>query len=260
MYDLPEIRSANDSLWAAIAAALERRGVADVPRALARDCAFGSEWHDPRLLLAQTCGYVLTHALSGRVRLVATPSYHAPGCVGPRYRSFVIVSAAASFQRLEDLRGRVAAVNSEDSHSGMNSLRHTFAPLSRAGRFFARVEHTGSHRLSIEQLARGNADVAAVDCVTFALLGRVEPELIASLRIIADTAAAPGLPFITRADATDAEIDVLRAALVEAWLTVDSEVKAKLRLDGIHALPLTDYGEIDRMEAEAISIGFPRVA
>jgi ABC-type phosphate/phosphonate transport system substrate-binding protein len=260
MYDMPELRRATDALWTAIAAALERRDVPGVPRALDRDRALGSEWTEPNLLLAQTCGYVLTHALRNRVRLVATPSYRAPGCEGARYRSLVVVRAASRFRRLEQLRGSVAAVNSDDSHSGMNALRHTFAPLARDGRFFARVEHTGAHRSSLERLVSEQVDVAAVDCVTFALLASVAPELTRAVRVIAETPAAPGLPFITRADASDAELRVLHAALEDAWLAVDPDVKSMLWLDRIHVVPLSEYAEIDAMEADAVRLGFHRVA
>jgi ABC-type phosphate/phosphonate transport system substrate-binding protein len=260
MYDLPELRSATDALWTAIAGALDRRDIADVPRTLSRDRALGTQWTDPKLLLAQTCGYVLTHALRGRVRLVATPGYRAPGCIGHRYRSFVVVRASSRFQRLEDLRGAVAAVNSDDSHSGMNALRRAFAPLARGGRFFAEVECTGEHRLSLERLASGAVDVAAIDCVTFALLGSTVHELTRAVRVIAETPPVPGLPFITRADASDAELAALRSALEEAWRTVDPEVKSLLWLDHIHVVPLTEYDEIDAMELEARRLGFQRLA
>ncbi|NIR61538.1 MAG: hypothetical protein GWO02_19625, partial [Gammaproteobacteria bacterium] len=48
-------------------------------------------WRSTELLLSQTCGYPLTHALAGVVELVATPAYAAQGCRGPEYASLLIV-------------------------------------------------------------------------------------------------------------------------------------------------------------------------
>ena len=43
------------------------------------------------------------------------------------------------------------------------------------GRFFSRVVTSGSHPASVAAVARGEADVAAIDCVTYALLDRYLP-------------------------------------------------------------------------------------
>ncbi len=257
MYDLPIVREATDALWTAIAAALLRRGVDAVPSQLEREGASGAAWTDPDLLLGQTCGYALTHALAGRVRLVATPRYRAPGCVDACYRSFIVVRASLPVEGLEELRGAVAVYNNDDSHSGMNALRYMFAPHARDGRFFARVECTGSHRGSLERVASGAAEVAAIDCVTFALHQRAIPELTRSVRVIGQSPPVPGLPFITRGTATDADVELLRAALVEAWTRVDAEVASALWLDRIDVVPLEAYAALDSMEAEAALLGYP---
>jgi ABC-type phosphate/phosphonate transport system substrate-binding protein len=260
MYDLPSVRDATDALWTAIAGALSRRGVDGVPATLHRDEAFGAAWTDPDLLLGSTCGYVLTHALANRVRLVATPRYRARGCVDACYSSWIIVRASSEVKDLEQLRGGVAVYNTDDSHSGMNALRTTFAPLARDGRFFARVEQTGAHFTSLQRVAGGSADVAAIDCVTFALVQRGHPELTSSVRVIGQTPCVPGIPLITRASATDEEVEVLRAALREAWETVDATVKTALWLDQIDVVPVADYGAIDALEDDAIRRGYPSLA
>jgi ABC-type phosphate/phosphonate transport system substrate-binding protein len=260
MYDLPSVRSATDALWTAIAGALTRRGVERVPTSLHREEAFGAAWTDPDLLLGQTCGYVLTHALAGRVRLVATPRYRAPGCVDACYSSWIVVRASSAVQHLEQLRGGVAVYNTDDSHSGMNALRTTFAPLAVDGRFFARTEQTGAHHTSLQRVAAGSADVAAIDCVTFALVQRAHPELTSAVRVIGQSPCVPGIPLITRATATDEEVEVLRAALREAWETVDATVKTSLWLDRIDVVPEADYGAIDALEDDAIRRGYPSIA
>jgi ABC-type phosphate/phosphonate transport system substrate-binding protein len=47
------------------------------------------------------------------------------------------------------------------------------------------------------KVAAGEADIAAIDAVTFALLQRIEPQLTAQVRVIGKTAQVPGLPYIT---------------------------------------------------------------
>ena len=87
MYDFGRLAAANDALWQAIAARLTAAGLGAVPAQLDRSLPLDRLWQDPRLLLAQTCGYPLMTSLLGRVRLVATPRYRAFGCDGSAHGS-----------------------------------------------------------------------------------------------------------------------------------------------------------------------------
>ena len=182
MYDLPEVRPALAAWWGEIARQLRRQGVADVPGALDQEQPAGAAWSSPTLLLSQCCGADLMGAFAGRLVALATPCYRAPGCSGPRYASLVVVRTGAAVERLADLRGKVAAINHPDSHSGSNALRALIAPLARDGRFFGRVEVSGSHAASLAMVAEGAADVAAIDCVSHALLARHRPAALAGTR------------------------------------------------------------------------------
>src|SRR5262249_7187037 len=153
--------------------------IADVPDALDRRAAYQDVWLQRDLLFSQTCGYPLTHALAGKVALLATPCYAAEGCDGSNYCSFVMVAADSAARALEDLRGRRGAVNSLDAQSGCNALRALVAPAARDGRFFGSVSLTGSHLASLALVASHAADVAALDCVTHGLLARHRPQALA---------------------------------------------------------------------------------
>src|SRR5207248_1080800 len=78
------------------------------------------------------------------------------------------------------------------------ALRFAVAPYGGGGSFFGAVKLSGSHRASLEMIARGEAGVAAIDCVTHAFLERVRPHLMRATRILEATAPAPTLPFITQ--------------------------------------------------------------
>ena len=66
-----------------------------------------------------------------------------------------MIAAGAAVAGLDDLRGRVAAINDPDFHSGSNALRALVAPLARDGRFFGAVKVSGSHALSLAKHRAG---------------------------------------------------------------------------------------------------------
>lgn len=261
MYDLPEVTDATDAWWAGLARALEREGVADVPTRLTRDRTAHAVWRAPDLLLSQTCGYPLTHEFSGRLRVVATPCYDCAGCDGPNYRSLIVVREDDAARTLADLRGRVAAVNALDSQSGYSALRAEVAPLATSGRFFAQVTISGGHAASLALVASGTADVCAVDCVTHAMLSRHRPAAVAGLRVLGRTVAAPGLPYVTRADAGDDLVARVRAALMAALADPSlAATRATLLIAGARVLPEDGYSRIVEIERGAQAHGYAQVA
>jgi ABC-type phosphate/phosphonate transport system substrate-binding protein len=260
MYDLCELRGAHAALWAGIARHLRRAGVAEVPAALCKKRAAGRVWADPELLLSQCCGADLTGRFAGALRVVATPRYRAPGCTGGNYASLVVVREGSSIREIEDLRGRVAAINHPNSHSGMSALRALFAPLSREGRFLTAVKVSGGHAASLALVSAGAADVAAIDCVTHALLERHRPAALAGTRVLCRTASAPAPPYVTGARAGDDLVCSLRAALRTAL--ADPALFAardELLLTGIEVLTPSAYQRIPAFARLAARHGYPAI-
>ena len=261
MYDLAEVGWANDALWSGIVACARAEGLGGLPARLTRDRPAEAVYADPGLVFAQACGYDITHAFAGRLRVVATPVYAAPGAEGPAYASVLIVGEDAPAAGLGDLAGAVCAINGWGSHSGMNALRAAVAPLQRGGRFFARVRVSGSHLASVAMVAAGEADVAAIDCVTHALLARHRPGALAGTRVLGWSARAPGLPFVTRADESAATIAPLRAALRAAIAEPRlAPARDALLLAGVTVLPDDAYDRILAFEREAARAGYPVLA
>jgi ABC-type phosphate/phosphonate transport system substrate-binding protein len=243
MYDWPEVRTATDLWWKAIADCL----AIDMP--LSRPSDFTAPWTRDDLIFAQTCGYPFTHALKGRVKLVATPQYAADGCDGPRYCSLVFARAQ---KPLASFRGSTAAVNTPDSMSGMLALKLVFAPLAEAGRFFAGAVETGGHLASLAAVQAGDADVCAIDCVCVAMARRYRPAALEGLVEIARSPAVPGLPWITRAG----DVEVIRAALSKAFADPQlAGVREALLLSGMSDLPVSAYDRITDLEAAMESSG-----
>jgi ABC-type phosphate/phosphonate transport system substrate-binding protein len=261
MYDFPPLHAVTDEFWSAIAARLRTAGIPDVPSALTRDMGHIETWRDPRLLFGQACQYPLAKSWHEAVRLVAIPAYAAPGCEGSRYRSAIIVRASDPAGRLADLRGRRCAVNERDSNSGSNLLRAAIAPLADGGRFFASVELTGAHLASAASVASGAADVAAIDCVSYAHIERLHPQLAAGLRILDWTASSPGLPYITARATDPITFSAMRSALGEVHSDPAlAAVRAALLQSGIDFAIDESYLEVLRLEAEALARGYPELA
>ena len=261
MYDPPEVRAATDALWHAIALRLREVGIADVPHGLSRHFDRHEAWRHEGLLLGQACGYPAITAFKEDVRIVATPIYDAPGCVGTTHRSLIIVPGPSGARGLADLAGRRFALNSWDSNSGMNLPRLAFAALAREGRFLGEIIETGSHAGSLGLVAGGGADAASIDCVTYALLARYRPARVAAVRVIAETAPGPCLPFVTAHGASDATVAALREALAGA--ITDPALAAATRalfLLGVAPASEADYAVLLDYEHRAAAMGYPRLA
>ncbi|MGA2044217.1 MAG: PhnD/SsuA/transferrin family substrate-binding protein [Roseiarcus sp.] len=260
MYDFPWLAEANDALWAGIAARLRAGGVA-APARLSRGAEPAALWRDPGLLFGQTCGYPYVTALRGAVALIATPVYAFDGCEGAEHCSFVVARLGDSRRGLADFAGARAALNAGDSNSGMNLFRATIAPLARGAPFFAAVIETGSHRASLEAVGAGAADLAAIDCVSFALIAAGRPELVAGIGIVARTPRAPALPFVISAALAGDRLDAVRGAL---FATLEdpalAPARARLGLVGARVLGEADYQRIAEIERAAVAAGYPALA
>jgi ABC-type phosphate/phosphonate transport system substrate-binding protein len=243
MYDFAEVRPATEAFWHAIAT---RLGVS-VP--LSQPTDWAAAWRRPDLIFSQTCGYPFTHEFAGRLKLIATPHYAAPGCDGPFYCSILV---GREQRPLQEFQGKVAAFNGRDSMSGMLALKVMFSPFAEAGQFFARAIETGGHLASLAALQRGEADVAAIDCVTVAYARRCRPQTLAGLVEVGRSPQVPGLPFITIAG----DVERLRLALADVF--ADAALRGfrdALLLDSFSVLSAADYAVIPWLVAEVEAAG-----
>lgn len=259
MYVAPSVVvEAQRVLWAFLRDHLRSAGMVGLPDALDETLPHHQAWLDPRLVLAQTCGFPFVKHLKGRVRLVATPVYEAPGCSGPDMCSFIVARERGAPTDLAACRGLRAAINETGSNSGYNLLRAAIAPHAGGRAFFAEILETGGHHASIEAVRNDRADLAAIDCITHDLLRRHAPEQIEGLVILTETPRGPNLPFITRLSATDDEIAALRAALKAAIAAPElGGVRQTLGLKDVTVLDESAYDILLAHEQAAIAAGYP---
>jgi len=256
MYDFAPVRAATDEWWQGLAKSLRLQGFTDVPDKLTRERAERT-WRHPELMLGQVCGFPLMRSYGAKPQLIATPCYSAPGCEGPDYSSVIVVHAENQAEDMEDLRGTIAAISGLDSHSGCHILRAMVAPMaSRGSRFFGRQIITGSHAGSLEAIAMREADVAAIDAVTFSLIKRAMPEALDDFRVLGRSPLAPAPPYITSRTTSKSDLERIRDALVDALSDPHlAACREQLMIDGAKIVGIERYNRIDEMARIGESAG-----
>ena len=242
MYCEDEVRPATERWWAGLARHLRDRGVEGVPETLTWPDDYQGHWRSPGLLFSQTCGYPYVNVLGSAVKLIATPSYDAPGCEPARYGAHVIVGMDSSAQSVTDLRGSRLAANGTGSYSGYHVWRRMLPAGDDPPSFFGEIVASGSHRASIRLVAAGEADACAVDCVTHALVSDRAADELRGTRILASSPTAPAMPYVTGAGTPDEDIAKMRegllAAIADPALAAERDV---LHLTGASVLTDEEY-------------------
>ena len=253
-------REALQAFWAALAELLRQDGpseLADIPGELSLPPDCHVQWLEPDLLLSQACGYPLVTQLAGKVQLVGTFAYDAPGVQGTACRSQLICRAQDPRNALADFAGSTLAYNDSISQSGYNALRALVAQRGPApSPFFSASTMTGAHYRSIEAVRQGEADMAAVDAVSWALWQRSQPTRAPALRAFGQTEAYPGLPLITSLQTPPSVLAALRRGLhAVASDAAYAAVRAPLLISGFVPTQLADYRRCLDMQQEAFSLG-----
>ena len=215
---------------------------------------------DPGLFIGHTCGYPLMKHLQDAVTPFCVPVFDVIGVEEKLYCSRFIVAADAAISSLVDCRARTVAINSNDSNSGMNVLRHAVAGLKPDAPFFASVIYSGGHLQSLTAVAEKKADVAAIDCVSFQLIQDRWPELTARVRSIGDSIKTCGLPLVMPAASfSSSDTRQIITALNRALKQVSPQVRQQLHLSHFAGVHLDDYRGILEAESFAIKAGYPEL-
>lgn len=209
MYQRPELAAAHDRLWTGIRARLHSAGI-DAPEALSQDAEEFFVWRHPEMVLSQTCGMPYRLWLHDQVALVGTPDYGLEGCAPGYYRSALVVRADDPRDDLAAYRDARFAYNQTFSQSGFAAPYWHVQPM---GVFFENRLHMGQHMASARAVAEGQADIAAIDAVTWRNAQTFEP-FAQGLRVLDWTTPTPGLPLITALGRdTDAVFDAVQGAI-----------------------------------------------
>lgn len=183
--------------------------------------------------LIWACGFLTANmidagGLDGKI--VAAPVF--TGEDGPTYHSVLVAREDPEPTDLAHFRGTVA-VNEDESWSGHHALGHHFDVIGLEGPV-AGVWTSGSHRGSVEAVAAGQADLAAIDHTVWEHLTETTA-LTAGLAVIDRTRDWPAPPFTIHQ-----RVDpVTRRRLVDALTGITAG--DVVGLTGIVAVTRPDY-------------------
>ncbi|MER8867594.1 PhnD/SsuA/transferrin family substrate-binding protein [Mesorhizobium sp. M0751] len=181
-------------------------------------------WLHPALLFAQTCWGPMELGLSHRVQFVGQPRYDAfEGGQGELYSSAIVMRAGeapptrspadgGAIIPLDLLRGKRFTFNSLDSMSGIVAPTRDLQALAESLDIFSGLSESCGHRASIVAVAEGRADVAAIDCESWALAQRFEPAA-QKVTVVGWTRRRKGLPFITARTTPETIVATMREAI-----------------------------------------------
>lgn len=231
MYDRPETAAAHDALWALVRDGLRARGLA-APDALDRALDYREGWARPDLILGQVCNLPFRAGLRGRVTVIGAADHGLPGDPPGFYHSVIV--ARADDDRPASALAHCFAVNDALSNSGWDNAVHW---ARAAGVTLRPVVVTGSHEGSVRAVASGEADLAAIDAVSWEGFRRWTPAA-RTLRVLGRTRTSPGMTFITRQGEDPAPY---REALAAAIAALPGGPAALLGLRGVVVLPPSAY-------------------
>ena len=260
MYALPEMNAVNSAFLAALRQRFHIKSFDTAEAASGTDHGTVLNGRGSGVLFTQMCGDPLVKHCRDQYRLLATPHYALPGCVGPHHRAFFMVRADDPAERLDNLRGRVFGCNSLSSNSGMNLPRLALARIADSKPFFSSVVVTGAHVTSLQRLAEGTIDVCSIDSVTWGFFEKLRPVAAKQYRILDETVSSPCPPFVTSIDTTASEVSALDEALHEIMNDPElSPMRGVLELADLSVPDVGAYERIAHYELEAVALNFSEI-
>ena len=196
------------------------------------------------------CGITFATAPEGRYRYLATMVADSSELPAGYYDSLLVTSAKSGLPSPSDFdpAQHRAVINETGSFSG----NLTFAAYMQAthGISLGEVVRSGAHLKSIAMVAAGEADLAAIDRISFSLARHAVPQDVDGVAVIGRTASHPGIAFVADAGLPDPVVRKLRATILEfrddpAWV----ELQAILGVADITVLDPQNYAPMASVAA-----------
>jgi ABC-type phosphate/phosphonate transport system substrate-binding protein len=210
------------------------------------------------LFLGHTCGYPYVTRWYKSHEPVCVPEFEVPGCDGVRYSSVFVTRADSEKSSPDEFRNSIAAINTRDSNSGMNVLRHEIAQYAQGAPYFNTVVISESHLESMNMVIQGKADIAAIDSVTYHFAVGQDLLDASKLKIIGRSRHTTGLPFvISRNIKFDREIIV--DAMNSCLENIPDVHKSFLKIRRFSRVEANDYESIKQLESESRKLGYSKL-
>ena len=202
------------------------------------------------------CGLSYVRKVDGsgpELKLLAAPVMQRHRYGGKQaYFSDVVVRRDSPFRRFEDLCGASWAYNEPGSHSGFNL---PLAHLARHGAFdgfFRRVVESAAHQNSLQLVARGQVDAAAIDSIVLEREIALQSDSVAAVRVLETLGPSPAPPAVVHGAVPATVRDRLRELLTT--MHEHAEGRAILRAACVsHFMPVSDRDYDPNREIEDIA-------
>ena len=171
--------------------------------------------------VAFVCGgpYVVGHK-EFRMELLAAPVAYS----GTVYYSYIIAAKNSGINTFEELRNKKFAFTDPMSNTGKVVPTYMLARMNETpDSFFKSYIFAGSHDKSIQAVAQGNVDGAAVDSLIWEYANRVNPEFTSKTRIIKKSPPYGIPPVVVHPELDQKLKEVLR----EIFLNAHNDEKGK---------------------------------
>jgi ABC-type phosphate/phosphonate transport system substrate-binding protein len=221
MYPFASVAWAWDAVWAAV-----HDRVPWLPAELNQSGDVHARWYDANCIVTHVCGAPFELDIPE-----AEPVGH--------YRSVLLSPHDLQLDELVG-PGRHAVANSADSLSGWLSL--LAATVGPRQPWPGSVTFTSAHVDSIRALAKGEADLAAIDSWSLGLFASDEPDLVDGLHRAGLGPRIPTPAITARKTLDTAHVAEVRQAFREALADpATADARAALRISGFAENSLDDY-------------------
>lgn len=170
----------------------------------------------------------------------------------PIYTSKIIVSRQSNFNSFAGLRGVRFAINEPNSYSGCVLVQAHLAGLGESGNYFGRVIESGSHWRSMEWVADGRVEAAAIDSTLFDYVVSQYPYFQNQLRIVAVLGPSPMPPLVV-SEVVPAQLkeQIMKLLLAMATTADGRRLLSAGSVSQFTAVADKDYDPIRQMACQA---------
>ena len=197
--------------------------------------------------LSHVCGYPLVNQYAGQLKPLCAPHFDIDGVNGAEYFSYFMVKKTMPINSIVESDGLIAAVNTINSNSGMNVLRHEIETINKLGaieQFFKEINISGSHNNSLQYLIDEKADIASIDAASYYFLQRNNPELNSQLKVIGRSVKTTSPPFVTHFNNPLCDSIDLMETLNKALIELPSKQQEILNIERFVDVSFSDYEKL----------------
>lgn len=210
--------------------------------------------------IAFICGLpFVRHPSTAQLQVLAAPVMQASRYQSrPVYFSDVIVHAASAVTMFDQLAGKTFCYNDRGSNSGYNLMRYRLMQGGYPADWLGQTVASGSHQQSVQWVAQGRAEVAAIDSIVLEQAWQDQPELQTQLRVIESIGPCPVPPIVAAKHLGAKMLQQLQTALLHP----DSELQQQMQQAGIQrfaAVDRSDYESIAQMYSSVMQAGYETI-